>query len=172
MAPHSGLQQAIINKCQRCFLVPRLFCAVSPCCNLNMCPECFFHNDHPCGPGTNNVPVGRCLDRCDLRLDNGWGDRCWHACRRALGHQGYCDCLGDHKGWRAPIRIPPRPMLSHGLTSTTCTCNADQDYPPLFCYKHSAEQARIHSSCLVWVPRTESVVVTEPEMTSSSTEEH
>ena len=170
MAPHNELQQIIKNKCQRCFL-SRL-CALTPCCNLSMCTKCFFHDDHPCGPGTKSVPVRRCLNRCHQRLDNGWGDRCWMACKRAYEHQGFCDCLGDHSGWRAPIRVPQRPTLALGLQSITCTCNADQDYPPLFCYMHSAEQARIHSSCLVWVPRTESVVFKEPETTSFSISEH
>ena len=147
MTPHNELQQTLKNKCQRCFLVPRLFCASTPCCNLNMCTKCFFHDDHPCGPGTKSVPVRRCLDRCHQRLDNGWGDRCWMACKRAFDHQGFCDCLGDHTGWAGPCRVPQCPIFTNVLKPVpksscvrrpnTCTCNVD---PPL-CLIHSAYQA-------------------------------
>ena len=112
MTPHNELQQELKNKCQRCFLVPHLICAITPCCDLNMCPTCFFHDDHACGPGTKSAPVRRCLQRCQYRLDNGWGDRCWSVCKRAYDHQGLCDCLGDHTGWAGPCGVPQCPIFT------------------------------------------------------------
>ena len=98
MVPSSKLQQKLKNKCQRCFIADMATCATAHCCKLNLCPSCFFHPDHSCGPGPNRFPIRRCLQRCQQRLDFGWGSRCWEVCKRAYDHKGFCDCLQDHRG--------------------------------------------------------------------------
>ena len=94
----STLQQLLKDKCQNCFIVDIKLCATAKCCNLELCKSCFFDADHACGPGPATMRFPRCLERCQYRLDFGWGACCWHRCQRAKCHEGLCNCQQDHRG--------------------------------------------------------------------------
>ena len=100
--------------CHICRAIPFNRCAFKECCNLVVCCQCFMKADEStfcqvCNPVNRivdsskfNLPVPRCLRQCAKHYESGWGERCNNDCKRAIGHQDYCDCLQDHTrrpGW-------------------------------------------------------------------------